>query len=101
MNKREEKALSFLEKNSPSEWENFLMRFRKKFEDSEWQKFTELFDCKVDEEELEFTTKKLIARLTRFALNYTDNLAKTETRVIKMQKEADWQEKASRPSQMI
>ena len=67
---REENALAFFEKNSPSEWENFLMRFRKKFTDPEWEKFREIFDCKIIEEEIEFTTKKIGARLTRFALNY-------------------------------
>ncbi|KQS45932.1 hypothetical protein ASG38_15090 [Flavobacterium sp. Leaf359] len=75
---REENALAFFEKNSPSEWENFLMRFRKKFTDPEWVKFCEIFDCKIIEEEIEFTSRKIGARLTRFALNYLENNSKGE-----------------------
>lgn len=70
---REENALAFFEQNSPSEYENYLMRFRKKFTDNDWDKFRELFDCKAVEESLEFTTQKIKARLTRFTLNYLEN----------------------------
>lgn len=75
---REENALAFLEVNSPSEWENFQMRFRKEFTDTDWIKFQEVFNCKVVEESLEFTTKKIVARLTRFAVNYLENNSRSE-----------------------
>jgi hypothetical protein len=101
INKKEENALSFFEQNAPSEWENFLMRFRKKFEQSEWEKFCELFNCKVIEEQVEFTTGKLKARLTRFAINYTENLSKSETKVVQLKNHDTWQEKASRPTNII
>ena len=77
---RERKALAFFEQNSPSEWENFQMRFRSKFSITEWEKFKELFECKVDEEGLEFTIKIISARLTRFAINYCENLEKEKTK---------------------
>lgn len=79
---REEKALSFFQTNSPSEWEIFQMRFRKEFEVTEWEKFIELFNCKVDEETLEYTTKIIGARLTRFAINYVENLKKPVKKLI-------------------
>ncbi|WP_281225389.1 helix-turn-helix domain-containing protein [Flavobacterium aquiphilum] len=78
---REEKALAFFEKNSPSEWDNFQMRFMKNFDLKEWEKFKELFNCKIDEEGLEFTTKIISARLTRFAINYIQNLNKEKTKI--------------------
>jgi hypothetical protein len=77
---KSDKALTFFENNSPSEWENFQMRFRKKFSETEWEKFKELFECKVDEEGLEFTTKIISARLTRFAINYCENLDKDKNK---------------------
>jgi hypothetical protein len=77
---RERKALAFFEVNSPSEWENFQMRFRKKFSETEWEKFKELFECKIDEEGLEFTTKIISARLKRFAINYCENLDKDKNK---------------------
>lgn len=81
-NEKEEKALSFFERNSPSEWEVFKMRFRKEFDVLEWEKFKELFDLKADEETLEYTTKKISARLTRFAINYVENLKKPVKKLI-------------------
>lgn len=78
---REGKALAFFQNNSPSEWNNFLMRFKKSFDEKEWLKFTELFDCKYDEEDLEYTTKKISSRLTRFAINYIQNLNKEKTKI--------------------
>ncbi|WP_369616934.1 helix-turn-helix domain-containing protein [Flavobacterium sp. CFS9] len=72
----EETALAFFEKNCPSDWEVFQMRFRKEFDVTEWGKFKELFNLKVDEESLEFTTKIINARLTRFAINYVENMKK-------------------------
>lgn len=71
---REGKALAFLEQDSPSEYENFLMRFKKEFKEKEFEKFKELFDCKVEEEGLEYTTKIISNRLIRFAINYLDKL---------------------------
>lgn len=65
------KALEFLEENNPSLHENFLMRFQSKIKD--FKKFSELFDCKFDEEDLDYTGKKINARLTRFAINYIEN----------------------------
>jgi DNA-binding PadR family transcriptional regulator len=77
---KEVNALAFFELNSPSEWENFQMRFKKNFDEKEWLKFKELFDCKVTEEGLEYTTKILGARLKRFAINYCENLNKSVQR---------------------
>lgn len=64
-------ALDFLIENAPSVYESFEMRFKKQI--SDFEKFKELFNCKVEEEELEFTTKKINARLTRFAINFIEN----------------------------
>lgn len=68
---KEKGALEFLEENNPSLYENFLMRYQSKIKD--FQKFCELFNCKFDEEDLEYTGKKINARLTRFAINYVEN----------------------------
>ncbi|WP_202703132.1 helix-turn-helix domain-containing protein [Flavobacterium sp. UGB4466] len=80
--KREETSLAFFQRNSPSEWEVFQMRFRKEFDLAEWEKFQELFNCKADEESLEYTTKIISARLTRFAINYVENLKKPVKKLI-------------------
>ena len=80
MNKKEENALAYLIKNSLSEWENFQMRFKKNFKSEEWEKFQELFDCKFNEEGREFSVKTISSRLTRFAINYCENLKKAENK---------------------
>jgi hypothetical protein len=67
-------SIAFFEINAPMEWEHFQMRFKKKFDPKEWLKFLELFDCKVTEEKLEYSTKIIGARLTRFAINYVATL---------------------------
>jgi DNA-binding MarR family transcriptional regulator len=77
-NKERESAFSFFQKNSPSEYENFMMRFRSKFSEIEFEKFTELFDCKFIEEQKEYTTGIISARLTRFAINYCSNIVAAE-----------------------
>lgn len=64
-------ALEFFKENNPSLYETFLMQYQSKIKD--FQKFCELFNCKVDEEDLEWTGKKINARLTRFAINYIEN----------------------------
>ncbi|WP_413513238.1 helix-turn-helix domain-containing protein [Myroides odoratus] len=71
MNNTENKALDFFKENNPSLYETFLMQYQSKIKD--FQKFCELFNCKVDEEDLEWTGKKINARLTRFAINYIEN----------------------------
>lgn len=74
INTNREDAITFFMNNSSSEWEIFLTRFRNEFSTPEFEKFIEVFNCKVDEESLEFTTKIIKARLTRFTINYLDNL---------------------------
>lgn len=64
-------ALDFLIENSPSMYEAFEMKFKKQILD--FEKFKMLFNCKYDEEDLEYSTKKINARLTRFAINYVGN----------------------------
>ncbi|MDR2223787.1 MAG: helix-turn-helix domain-containing protein [Flavobacteriaceae bacterium] len=64
-------ALDFLKENGFSSYESFEMRFKKQIAD--FGKFCELFNCKFDEEDIEYTVKKISARLTRFALNYCEN----------------------------
>lgn len=71
INNKNKGALDFLKENSFSLYENFEMRFKKQI--SDFSKFCELFELKFDEEELEYTSKKINNRLTRFAINYTEN----------------------------
>lgn len=71
INNTENSALNFLKENHPSLYETFLMQYQSKIKD--FQKFCELFDCKVIEEDLEWTGRKINARLTRFAINYVEN----------------------------
>lgn len=84
---REENALAFFQQNSPSDWEIFQMRFRKEFDQAEWGKFIELFNLKADEESLEYTIKKINARLTRFAINYVENMKKPVKQLQKIESE--------------
>ena len=65
------KALDFLENESPSLYENFLMNFKSKIVD--FEKFKIVFNCKFEEEDLDYTSKKINARLIRFATNYITN----------------------------
>ena len=71
-----EDALTFLEINSPIEWETFQMKFRKEIGLKDWENFKIKFNCKVVEEKMEWSTKIILARLTRFALNYVENTKK-------------------------
>lgn len=71
INNTENSALNFLKENNSSLYETFLMQYQSKIKD--FQKFCELFNCKVVEEDLEWTGKKISARLTRFAINYIEN----------------------------
>lgn len=64
-------ALEFLENESPSLYENFLMNFKSKI--VEFEKFKVVFNCKFEEEDLDYTSKKVNARLIRFATNYIEN----------------------------
>ncbi|MBW3518325.1 helix-turn-helix domain-containing protein [Flavobacterium sp. NKUCC04_CG] len=67
---RERKALAFLQENAPMLFEDWQMKFKSKIHD--FTKFSELFNCKYDEEDLEYSSKKINARLTRFAINYIE-----------------------------
>lgn len=69
-NTKSKRALEFLKENAPITYEEFEMRYKSKIQD--YDKFCELFNCKVDEESLEYTTKIINARLTRFAINYSE-----------------------------
>lgn len=64
-------ALEFLENEAPSLYENFLMNFKSKI--VEFEKFKVVFNCKFEEEDLDYTSKKINARLIRFATNYIEN----------------------------
>lgn len=75
---REETALAFLERNSPSAWEVFQMQYRRKFSGAEWDKFQLLFNCKAIEEKLEFTSAIINARLVRFAVNYIPGIGQDQ-----------------------
>lgn len=77
-NTKSKRALEFLKENAPITYEEFEMRFRSKIQD--FEKFCELFNCKIDEEGLEFTTRILSARLTRFAINYIERDVVRETK---------------------
>lgn len=71
INNTSKRALEFLENESPGLYENFLLKYKSQIKD--FDKFSEVFNCKVEEEDLEFTSKKISARLTRFAINYISN----------------------------
>ena len=70
-NKGEARALDFLMNNSPSDYEVFLIQNKKNIKD--FEKFTKDFNDKVDIEGLEFTSKKIKARLNIFARNWIEN----------------------------
>lgn len=71
-NEGNSRALDFLKDNFPSRFETeFLMRFDKKIENIE--KFKMDFNDTVDQEDLEYTPKKLFARLGKYARNWVDN----------------------------
>lgn len=66
------RALDFLKEKFPSRFETeFLMRFDSKIENIE--KFKMDFNDTVDQEDLEYTPKKLFARLGKYARNWVDN----------------------------
>lgn len=66
------RALEFLKNNYPSRFETeFLMRYKPKIKNP--KKFAEDFNDKVDGEDIEFTDKKLFARLGRFTRNWIEN----------------------------
>lgn len=91
IHEREEKALAFLEANSPSLFEVFSMRFRSKFTDLEFESFREKFDAtvstEVDQRKLEFVPKQINNRLTKYVLNYVENMQKQEVQVVKLNPE--------------
>jgi len=70
-NKGEARALDFLMNNSPSDYEVFLIQNKKNIKD--FEKFTKDFNDKVDIEGIEFTSKKLNARLGIFTRNWIEN----------------------------
>lgn len=67
-------AYDFLIKNSSQELEVFEMQYKKTF--NNYQKFIDYYNNKVNFENIEFTTKKLIARL--YMLNTNWNKDKKE-----------------------
>ena len=70
--KKNARALDFLKDNFPSRFETeFLMRFDSKIENIE--KFKMDFNDTVDQEDLEYTPKRLFARLGKYARNWVDN----------------------------
>lgn len=69
---RETRAFDFLKINNPVRFETeFQMRFSNKIKNKE--KFVADFNDKVDVEEIEFTERKLFARLSQFARNWVQN----------------------------
>jgi len=73
-NKRETRALDFLIKNAPELYESFHRNFKKQLTD--FKKFTADFNDKVDVEGLDFTIRKINARLNAYARNYVANQKK-------------------------
>ncbi|MBW2961289.1 DUF6291 domain-containing protein [Mesonia aestuariivivens] len=66
------RALDFLKNNYPSRFEtDFVMRYGKNIENK--QKFTDDFNDTIDQEDLEWTDKKLFARLGKYSRNWIDN----------------------------
>ena len=66
------RALDFLKNNYPSRFQtDFVMRYGKNIENK--QKFTDDFNDTVDQEDLEWTDKKLFARLGKYSRNWIDN----------------------------
>ena len=66
------RALDFLKNNYPSRFEtDFVMRYGKNIENK--QKFTDDFNDTVDQEDIEWTDKKLFARLGKYSRNWIDN----------------------------
>lgn len=69
---REARAFDFLKISNPVRFETeFQMRFSNKIKNKE--KFVADFNDKVDVEEIEFTERKLFARLSQFARNWVQN----------------------------
>lgn len=71
------KASEFLKKNATQEFEVFVMQNKRLIQD--FDRFLEYFDLKVESEELEFTVKKLMARLKILKFNW-----KGDSKVLKM-----------------
>ncbi len=70
--KRETRALEFLKTNFPTRFETeFLMRYKSRIKNP--KKFAEDFNDTVDQEGLEFTDKKLFARLGKYSRNWIEN----------------------------
>ncbi|SEH05379.1 helix-turn-helix domain-containing protein [Candidatus Venteria ishoeyi] len=74
--KRDARAIDFLLKNSPGEYESFLMQYKKTI--NNFKKFSDDFNDTVDQEELKYNTKVLMARLRKYARNWIANQTKFE-----------------------
>lgn len=73
-NKREGKALAFLENNFPSDYEAFMLQQGKEIKD--FKKFAADFSDQVEIEGLEWERRKLFARLRKYARNWIENQVK-------------------------
>lgn len=73
-NKREEKALAFLEANFPTRYEVFSMQYKSKITD--FQKFEDDFHATVIIEGLKWEGNILEARAGKYARNWIENLSK-------------------------
>lgn len=71
-NKREEKALDFLEKNYPSKYEKFMMENRTRL-GSDFSRWCDDFNLKVVIEKLDWDVNILIARAQLLANNWINN----------------------------
>lgn len=70
-NQERERALDFLQNEYPQRFETeFSMRYKKKIRG--YEKFVEDFNDTVDQDDLEYTAKKLFARLGKFARNWIE-----------------------------
>ncbi len=69
------RAFDFLKNEFPSRFEtNFQMRYSSKIKNK--KKFVEDFNDTVDQEDLDYTAKKLFARLGKYARNWIENQSK-------------------------
>jgi DNA-binding PadR family transcriptional regulator len=79
---REEKALSFLEVNYPSQFEVLMMQFKKQIND--FNQFSEMFEATVEQEKLEYDLSVLSGRFKKYALNWVKNQNKFDSPVIEL-----------------
>lgn len=72
-------AYNFLYQQNPIELESFEMQNKKSFPQGSYKNFIENFNCKVIEEDIEFTERKLFARLRRLNSNWNKRPEEKET----------------------